>query len=698
MIDMKRRISFAILSVLAFLPLGMRGQSPVDEVNLYMGVRGNSNCVIGPQMPHGSVNPSPETLNGGQGGYKEGQPVREFTQLHVSGTGWTRYGQIMLSPQIGFNAAEDGHDSDISDEQATPYYYKAMLNRYGILSELSPSYHSVIYRFTFPDKGKKNILLDLKHNIAQHIVPEVKGKFYGGKFEFTNDPKLIIGWAQYSGGFGSKKPYRVYFAVRLDDQAELPLYNSKGEKELYAQIHLKPNTHATLVRVGVSMRSWQQALIYLQAELGNRSFEEVRANCRTAWEAMLLRINVKGGTPQERSLFYTTLYHSLVMPHDRTGDNPRWNEGKPHIDDHYCAWDTWRTCYPLLTLINTSFVSKTINSFIDRLKHDGMCTATFTSSLEHPENQGGDDVDNIIADAILKDVGGFDVQEAYNVMKHNALCARDSVYRQLGWIPGEHKMMSCSYTMEYAYNDDCLSRVARKLGYTAMADSMEQRAQGWKNMFNPNLESGGYKGFIGPRKANGDWITIDPAHDYLSWVDYFYEGNSWTYTLFTPAQMEQLINLCGGKEQMVNRLEYGFNHGFIHLTNEPGFLSPFYYAECGRPDLLAQRIRQLRTTGYSLEKGYPDNEDSGAMGSWYVFTSIGLFPNAGQDFYYLLPPQFDDVILTMENGKMIRCKVIRSTPEANTIDHVTLDGRRLDTLKIRHQDIANGADILYYLK
>lgn len=684
------------LLLLTSLVSNASDKTPVDNVNLFMGVRGNSNCVIGPQIPHGSVNPAPQTPNGGQNGYAENDLIRGFGQLHVSGIGWARYGQIFLSPQIGFSAKENGHDSPKSEEVALPYYYKVNLDRYDIGVEMAPTGHAVAYRFTYPDKKDKTLLVDLRHSIPQHIVPIVGGMFNGGELKWNPENSELSGWGEYAGGFGSEDPYRVYFSMTIDDpDAEVKIVN-KGDKESYARINLtQPIVNAA---VGISLSSERNAANYRYIELENKNVDQVAANARNEWNKALDRIKISdNATDAEKELFYTALYHSLVMPRDRSGDNPHWQSASSHIDDHFCVWDTWRTVYPLLTLIEESYVAKTIDSFIDRLANDGKVTPTFTASMEWDNKQGGDDVDNIIADALIKGVNGFDKDAAYNVMLHNARNARCPEYLELGWVPGEGKMMSCSYTMEYAYNDDCLSRVAALRGDTATSKEMALRSRQWVNIFNPEAESHGFKGFVVPYTENGQPIEIDPAHLYGSWVDYFYEGNSWGYTLFTPAQIERLISLCGGKEEMVRRLSYGFDNNLIDISNEPGFLAPFIFNHCDRPDLTADYVNALRQSGFSVSGGYPDNEDSGAMGSWYVFTSLGLFPNAGQDFYYLLPPAFDNSEMTMENGKKIVIKSSKKTPNAKYISSVVLNGKNLNRSWISHDELANGAVIEFEL-
>lgn len=701
------RKSVTILSILAILTVGFSctrngktemPESKVKFVDMFMGVQGFSNCVIGPQLPHGSINPSPQTPNGHHDGYDPNEPIRGFGQLHISGIGWGRYGQIFISPQIGFNADEDGHDSPKSEEAATPYYYTVQLDRYDIKVEVTPTHNCAFYRFTFPEKDSANILLDIAHNIPQHIVPFVKGKFLGGKINYDKKEKMFTGWGEYVGGFGNdKEPYKVFYGILLDIEPQDVAIVDKKEDALYAQIALPQNPGMVQMKVGISMKSIENASEFLKEELAENTFEAIKDKALQKWESVFASIDVKGGEEDEKRIFYTAMYHAFVMPRDRSGDNPHREGNEPHIDDHQCVWDTWRTKYPLMILINESFVTKTINSFIDRFAFQGVVRPTYTSSQVWDWKQGGDDVDNIIADAFVKDVQGFDKQKAYELIKFNAFKERDKDFIRLGWVPEPAERMSCSYTMEYAYNDFCGAQVARIMNDDGIADSLLKRSAKWQNIFNPNSESHGFKGFVAPRKENGEWIKIDPAQRYGSWVEYFYEGNSWVYTLFAPHQFEKLVDLCGGKEEMIKRLSYGFDNDLIELDNEPGFLSPFIFHYCDRPDLTAKYVRKIRKEHFSLTGGYPENEDSGAMGAWYIFTSIGFFPNAGQDIYYLLPPAFDEVVLTMENGNKIQIKTERSVPEAKYIESVSINGKELNNTFIRHADIAAGAIIVYKL-
>lgn len=201
-----------LILLLMIIPTCLFAGNPdkVSLVDMFMGVKNSSNCVIGPQLPHGSVNPAPQTPNGGHNGYDENDVIRGFGQLHVSGIGWARYGQVFISPQIGFKPGETEHDSPKSDEIVTPYYYKVNLDRYKIKAEIAPSHHSVCYRFTYPKSGNKNILLDMKHNIPQHIVPIVKGRFLGGNMDYDEASGLLTGWANMPEGSEAKLPIKYF--------------------------------------------------------------------------------------------------------------------------------------------------------------------------------------------------------------------------------------------------------------------------------------------------------------------------------------------------------------------------------------------------------------------------------------------------------------------------------------------------------
>jgi len=302
----------------------------------------------------------------------------------------------------------------------------------------------------------------------------------------------------------------------------------------------------------------------------------------------------------------------------------------------------------------------------------------------------------------VKGVGGFDREEAYKWLKWSALNNRSKEYQRLGWQPEVDTMMCCSNAMEYAYNDYCAYQVAKIMKDRKFASEMLRRSESWQKIFNIQQkdDDANIYGFVQPRRENGQWCQerdgreFSPSRGYGSWVEYFYEGNSWTYSLFVPHDFKTLIKFTGGKQKMVDKLEYGFNRGYIALWNEPGFLSPFIFHHCDRPSLTAKYVGWLREKNYSLERGYCDNEDSGAMGSWFAFTGLGVFPNAGQDYYYLLPPAYPKATVTLSNGKTLT--IVRDEKYRKMMT-VRFNGKRMNNWTIKHSDLMKGGTLEFLM-
>ena len=704
-------------------------KQPVDYVNNYIGVVDGteaSNCVIGPQLPFGSISPSPQTSNGGNDGYSPDEPVRGFGQLHVSGTGWGTNGQIFLSPQIGLKVGETEHDSPKSDERATPYEYAVTLKRYDIAVELTPSRHSVLYRFTFPRSDSAHILFDLTHNLPMDIKPVIGGEVSEGEITVDDhDHRLITGHGTYRGGFGGGN-YTVYFAAKVSKEPArtgtwLNGAISMGQPSALAspstQRLLKKNDRvgailnfstadkeALYLKIAVSYKSVEQAEAWLDAEIKDFDYEAVKNAGRSAWNRELKKIMVEGGTEKDKTIFYTALYHAHLMPCNRTNDSKDFGKDVPVWDDHFAVWDTWRTVYPLHELISPDMVSGTINSFIARFKKGGVVKDAFVNGNEMNNEQGGNNVDNIIADAWLKGVKGVDWEEAYKILKADADHQRlgsfmwrtedsaNDTYRSKGWIPAG--IMNCSMTLEYAYNDHCIALVANGLGKEKDFRRYLDRSGQWINLWNKDAESDGFKGFIMPRTLNGEFVPTDLKKYPGSWKNYFYEGSSWTYSWFVPHDFNKLVELNGGKEAFAQKLEYGFKNGLIDYGNEPAFLAVqgFHYA--GRPDLSSYWVRKLMKERFT-EKGVPGNDDSGAMSAWYIFSAMGFFPNAGQNIYYLTGPLFTKVTMQMGNGKTLVISAPDAAEKNIYVHSVSINGKRADSSIISYDDIRNGGTLVF---
>jgi len=715
-LNIKKIFTCFILSSCCFLVYSQQRQ-PVDYVNNRIGVLDDgSNCVIGPQLPFGSISPSPQTQNGEDDGYNPNEPIRGFGQLQVSGTGWGTNGQIFLSPQIGIAIGECEHDSPKSTESALPYEYQVILDRYHITTQVTPSFHSAIYKFTFPKSDSANILLDITHNIPMDIKPQIGGVVSAGKI--TIDNTYIKGYGIYKGGFG-EGDYPIYFIAEVNKKPQKTgtWINRNINMGITSQQLLKKNDRVGAIlnfstddnetiylKIAISYKSIQQARVWLNAEIPDFDYNKVKDTAKLLWNKVLKKIEIDGGTEKDKTIFYTALYHTQLMPVNRTNDSQNFGRDVPFWDNHFAVWDTWRTMYPLHTLINPWMVSSTINSFIARFKKNGVVKDGFINGNEMNNEQGGNNVDNIIAHAYLNGVKGVDWEEAYKILKYDAENQRlgsfawrkeDSIkntYKKLGWIPAG--IMSCSMSLEYSYNDYCVALVAKGLGKLADYKKYLSRSKQWINLWDKNAQSDNFKGFIMPRKLNGEFIETDPKKYPGSWKNYFYEGSVWTYSWFVPHDFEKLVTLNGGKEAFVKKLEYGFKNNLIDYGNEPAFLAVqgFQYAE--RRDLSSYWVRELLKKSFTL-KGVPGNDDSGAMSAWYIFSAMGIFPNAGQSIYYLTGPLFNKVSIHMGNGKILYIAAPNASEKNIYIRGVTINGKKITGNIIHYTDIKDGGVIVF---
>ena len=411
------------------------------------------------------------------------------------------------------------------------------------------------------------------------------------------------------GGWNSFVPYKLFFVAAYNtepiragvwkdstllpdqDSAVREIKDPGAEQRVGSFCRFKTTEGQQIVlKIAISLSGYENAEKFLQTEIPGWGIEKIMAEGKSAWEKQLSKIKIETSSEDQKKLFYTALYHTMVMPRDYTGDNPDWSGDKPFWNDQYCLWDTWRTLFPLHVLINPAMVRDNVLSFIDRLTHNGQVRDAFISGKEAGPDQGGNNVDNIIADAFFKGVPGIDWNQAYGVMKFDAEHERKGggyggkfpdIYRKQGWIPKGD--ISTSYTLEYAYNDYCTAMMAKALGKTDDYSKYLQRSNGWINLWDENMESRGYKGFIGSRDWDNKFVPFDPAIRPKPWQSVFYEGSSWTYSYFVPHNIEKLVSLMGGKEKFAERLNFALENDLIEYGNEPSFLALRSFQSCWPP-------------------------------------------------------------------------------------------------------------------
>jgi len=715
-------ITLAASALLFILPLAKVNLA--DRVNTSIGVtdKRGSNCVIGPMLPYGSINPSPQTINGETDGYDPAQPIDGFAQLHVNGTGWSSYGHFLVQPQTGeLNTAPGSHSSDHSDVVSKPYLFSTTLERYGVKVELTPSYYSVIYRFTFPESDSSSILFDASQSIARDIATYMGGKLLGNEVYINPESgsvrmkiRIHAGWPDgvydlYCVSYLDKKMegYGVW-----EDGNQMPGVKeivcdtlSTTHKGAFCTFKTKEGEEVKL-KLALSFTGYEKAEELLRSEIPGWNFDKVVASGKKDWNKKLASVKLKDEDDEHMTIFYSALFRVFTMARDRSLDNSKWESKYPFWDDNYAYWDTFRTAYPLLVLLDPKAARGNILSMIDRFEHNGCVYDGFIAGMERVAEQGGNDVDCIISDAYLKGVKGVDWKKAFEIVKFNANERRIGYfsgdgqtdtnylrYKELGYIPTSN--MSTSQTMEFAYNDYCAALMAEGLGHSEDAERWFERSHKWVALWNPDLADGEWKGFLDGRDEDGTFQNIDPRKYGGSWVSPFYEGSAWTYNYFVPHDFDRLIGLMGGNETFVEKLVYGFENHLVKYDNEPGFLATRAFVHAGRPDLSSYWVHHSMTHGFDID-GYPGNEDTGAMGSWYVFCNLGLCPNAGQDFYYLNAPLVSNATLTIAGKKKLKIRA-NASKENVYIKSCKVNGKEWNSPYLPHSVIAKGGKIEFEL-
>jgi predicted alpha-1,2-mannosidase len=457
-------------------------------------------------------------------------------------------------------------------------------------------------------------------------------------------------------------------------------------------------------KVGISFISAEQAKQNVQQEIPAWNFAAVHGAATALWNAELAKLTLSGESDSQRRQLYTAMYHMMLMPTDRTGENPGWQSTEPYYDDYYCIWDTYRSSSPLLTLISPDRQRDIIRSLIDIYRHTGYMPDA-RSGNDNGRTQGGSNANVVVADAWMKGLKGIDYETAFAAMVHDAEVppvdpqkeGRGGLkdYNEKGYVTLADER-SGSRTAEYSYDDFAISEVACGLGKTKEAALYSSRAHNFEHLWDKDMAAEGFKGFMRPRNPDGSW-----APPYLvvrgTWPDFFYEGDIWTYSIYAPQDMRRLIEMAGGNEGFVRRLDWTFLRRHFDVTNEPGFLLPVLYNYAGRPDKTADIVHMTLEKAFADNRaGIPGNDDSGAMSSWLIFSTLGFFPVAGQDVYLIGTPSIPDVSLNLGEGKKLRiiAKNLDGQGLNRYVQSATLNGVDLPSSWFLHAQIKDGATIV----
>ena len=739
MIKHKRVINSLIALTLSLLPLAVDAQgSPDTYVDPRIGSEGLGRVFIGPSAPYGMVKPSPDcTCAPNSGWLPMPEQVDGFAQVHVSGTGGgPKYGNILVMP-FGGGMDRISHIDYREYENIKLGYYDTKFINTRIRTEITTSRRASFYRFTYPADSLKSLLVNCGFFLGESPVPDAREaqQFVGSEVRIESGNSLS-GYSRIRGGWNNGKAYTVYFYAETDVPFET-YYTWKGDRisDAESQYDSAEKTGALLrfpssaqtvnLKIGISFVSSLKAKENLRSDIPHWSFERVRENLVADWNDLLGRIKISDDTSDEyKRMFYTGMYHTMIMPVDRTGENPLWSDPEPYYDDFYAIWDTYRTSTPLITLIDQQREADIVRSLINIYRRDGYMPDA-RSGNSNGRTQGGSNAEIVIADAFVKGLEGIDYEMALEAMLKDATVppggneeaeGRGGLipYLQLGYIPYGIPRAG-NRTVEYSYCDYAIYLVAKGLGKEKLAEKYLRQSANWKNLWRTDYEHDGAHGFILPRDAEGNWLddikfgksdlreptfrytpVTSEAPWYCPWWDtFFYEATSWEYSLSIPHDVPGLIEMCGGAEAFDSRLDTFFGKEYYNVNNEPSFLTPCLYHWIGRPDKTSDCVRDIINRHYNDGPvGLPGNDDSGAMSSWLVFHMIGLYPNAGQDYYLIHSPLIKETTINVGNGKTFTVKTEGFSAKNKYIVAATLNGEDYPYSYIRHKDIAGGGQLV----
>ena len=712
------------ISVLMLLVTMLHAQTDLSRyIDPFIGTEGGGNIFPGACVPLGMVKVGPDCgQKDRNAGWGNAGNIHGFSHVHGSGLGGgSKYGNVLFAPIVGNIQLQD-YSSPRRNEKASLGLYEVELERYRTSVRLTALSKSAMHEYTFPAGNESKIMVDLGSFLITSMNIE-KQAFVGSEVRILSDTE-IEGYTRVRGGWNEGDAYTVYFHAVFDTPAAdfgtwkggkimtgVKEQFDSGEKTgAYFSYNTSENQKIK-VKIGISYLGTVKAKVNA-GEIKSWNFDDVRKECADTWNKLLNKIQVQGDEVKKK-MFYTALYHCYMQPTDKTGENSKWLSDQPYYDDFFAIWDTFRATHPLYTILTPSVQVRVLQSLLDIYKHEGYMPDA-RSGDDSGRVQGGTNCDILFADAFVKNLEGIDYELALESMLKNAevppggneqKVGRGGIpdYNTKGYVSTKYER-SGSRTMEYPNCDYAIVTVASGLNKPDIAEKYLKRSKNWQNLWNPNVESLGFKGFIWPRREDGSWLNESEFSVFKSgtWPDVFYETYPWEISFYALHDVPKLVELCGGKDRFIERLNTFFSYehegwnqknfmGLYQISNEPGFFVPCLYNYVGRPDKTAEVVRRLLREKFNdTRSGIPGNDDSGSMSAWYVFHSLGFFPNAGQDIYLISSPVFEEATLLLEGGKKFVVKAKNANEQNIYIQSAKLNGKALNEGFIRHQDIMNG--------
>ncbi|HSO86185.1 MAG TPA: GH92 family glycosyl hydrolase, partial [Draconibacterium sp.] len=669
-------------------------------VNPFVGTIGSGKTFQGPVLPYGMIQPGPYMT------YSENQQsvtIYGFSQTHLSGMaggGVGAQGEILFMPAIEKGSFLKGFPAAFQhrNETASPGYYKVKLDTTDIEVEITATTRTGLYKFTFPESTTSGVFLKLENGFLKVNGDEITG--------CNNNRVYFV--AKFS------KPFKN-FEIAANEQIINQPDTVKNENiKAFFQFDPKAD-ELVLMKIGISMVSVDGARNNLETEQPGWDFDLVRKNAEAIWNNELSKIQVEGGTETERILFYTALYHSMIHPNIYMDADKKYRStnGKVYTADGFenytnmSLWDTFRALHPLYTIINQKRTVDFIKTFLERYDHTGrMFIMEFDGVEGETPPMIGTHSLSVLADAYVKGIRDYDVQKAYEAMvklADDSIRPDKELYLKYGFNPADLKGQSVSQTLEFSYNDWCVTRLAKDFNQDDYL-RFSMRGDFYKNVFSPEVN------FMRGRKSNFQFVeNFDP----METINHYTEANAYQYSTFVPQDIEGLIDVMGGDKVFENWLDSCFSvrtdFSKINLSdvtgligqyahgNEPSHHIAYLYNYVGAPWKTQQMVRQIMSTLYQNKpEGIDGNEDCGQMSAWYVMSAMGIYAvTPGMDYYVTGSPVFDKVIINLENGKTFEIIAKNNSEKNKYIQSASLNDTDYSKTYLKHADIMNGGKLVF---
>jgi len=728
-------------------------------VNPFVGTSKMGHTYPGATAPFGMVQVSPQTnfipmfnddgsYNPETYAYCAGYQYSDtiiigFTHTNFSGTGHSDLGDILLMPTTGdlvldpltTTTGDKGFYSVFShdNESASPGYYKVLLDDYNITAELTASDRVGFHQYTFPESKDAHIILDMVYNVYHYDDKNV------WTFIRVENDSLITGYRQTNGWARTRKiffalqfskPFKSYGYKKYDREIYSGFYRHFNQYENFPEMAAK-NMRAyfdfttrpgeeILVKVALSPVSTEGALKNMEAEIPHWDFEKTKAETQAKWQKELSKVEVKMITDADMNTFYTALYHTMLSPiiYEDVDGRYRGLDQNIHTSEGFTnytifsLWDTYRALHPLFNILQPQRNNDMIKSM---LAHYRQSVHHMLPVWSHYANENwcmiGYHAVSVLADAMAKDVGDFDKTE---VLQAAVSTANVRYFDGLGeyidyhYVPDELSHSSVSKTLEFAYDDWCIAQMAQQVGDTTLEKEFLARSDYYHNVYNPAT------GYMQPRLSNDRFREdFDPLDTHGQG---FIEGNAWNYGLYVPQNLDDMIQMMGGKNRFSAHLDSlftmeladkyiekteditrdGITGNYVH-GNEPGHHIPYLYDWTGEPYKTQERVRMIMNTMYGPgPDGLCGNDDAGQMSAWYVFSALGFYPVApGSAAYALGSPLVKKAIIHLNNGKTFTITAKNQSHENVYVKRVLVNGRELKGNFLSHRDIINGGNIVF---